>query len=53
MENKDSLKIQKLEQELLKMEQIVKVLAAKVSFLERENNRRKSETNQIASAIRK
>ncbi len=53
MENKDTQKIAKLELQLSKMEQVIKVLAAKVSFLERENNRRKSESNQIANEIRK
>ena len=53
MENKDTQKIIKLEQQLTKLEQVVKVLAAKVSFLERENNRRKMESNQIANALRK
>lgn len=53
MENKDTQKITKLEQQLTKLEQVVKVLAAKVSFLERENNRRKMESTQIANALRK
>jgi acetolactate synthase small subunit len=53
MENKDTQKIIKLEQQLTKLEQVVKVLAAKVSFLERENNRRKMESTQIANALRK
>lgn len=53
MENKDTQKIVKLEQQLTKLEQVVKVLAAKVSFLERENNRRKMESTQIANALRK
>lgn len=53
MENKDTQKIAKLELQLAKLEQVVKVLAAKISFLERENNRRKQEANQIVSALRK
>jgi hypothetical protein len=53
MENKDTQKIAKLESQLTKLEQVVKVLAAKVSFLERENNRRKQEVNQISSHLRK
>ena len=53
MENKDTQKIIKLEQQLTKLEQVVKVLAAKVSFHERENNRRKMESTQIANALRK
>jgi len=43
----------KLEKQITQLEQIVKVLAAKVAFLERENNRRKMESNQIANALRK
>ncbi len=52
MENKNS-ELKRLEQQLSKMEQVVKVLAAKVSFLERENNRRKSEVNQVSNHLRK
>jgi hypothetical protein len=47
MQNKDPNQ-EKLEKQLLNLEQIVRVLAGKIAFLERENNRRK-----IASAVRK
>lgn len=46
-------KVQQLERQLAHLEQIVKVLGNKVALLERENNRRKAETSQIASALRK
>ena len=46
-------KQQQLERQLAHLEQIVKVLGNKVALLERENNRRKMEVNQIASALRK
>jgi len=52
MQNKDP-KQEKLEKQIVQLEQIVKVLAGKVAFLERENNRRKMESNQIANALRK
>ena len=41
----------KLEQQLARLEQVVKVLAGKISFLERENNRRKDNINNIAQHI--
>jgi regulator of replication initiation timing len=40
-----------LEQQLNKLVQQVAELNRRVQFLERENNRRKMETNQITSAI--
>jgi hypothetical protein len=43
----------KLEQQIKQLEQVIKVLSGKVALLERENNRRKQEVNQIASALRK
>jgi hypothetical protein len=43
----------KLEKQIAQLEQVVKVLAGKVAFLERENNRRKMETNQIGNVLRK
>ena len=46
-------KVTKMEKQLAHLEQIVKVLGNKVALLERENNRRKMEVNQIASALRK
>jgi hypothetical protein len=45
--------IKKLEKQLSLMEQAVKMLSAKIAYLERENNRRKSETNQITNHLRK
>lgn len=50
IENTEVVKLQKQVQQL---EQVVKVLSNKIMFLERENNRRKMEVNQIASALRK
>ena len=52
MTNKDPT-IAKLEKQITQLEQVVKILAQKVSFLERENNRRKMEVNQISSYVRK
>jgi acetolactate synthase small subunit len=52
MTNKDT-EVVKLEKQLTQLEQVVKVLAQKISFLERENNRRKMEVNQISSHLRK
>lgn len=49
----DDQKIKQLESQIKHLEQIVKVLGNKISLLERENNRRKAETSQIASALRK
>lgn len=49
----ENLEITKLKAQVAQLEQIVKVLGQKVAFLERENNRRKSELNQVASAMRK
>ena len=46
-------KIKQLEQQLTLMEQVVKMLSAKIAYLERENNRRKLETNQISNHLRK
>ena len=43
----------KLEQQVKQLEQVVKVLSSKVALLERENNRRKQEVNQISSHLRK
>jgi TolA-binding protein len=41
-------KIAQLEQQLKRMEQKVLELNKRLTFLERENNRRKGEINQIA-----
>ncbi len=41
-------KITALEQQLLRAESQIKELARRISFLERENNRRKQDVNQIA-----
>lgn len=43
----------KLEKQIATLEMVVKQLSARVQFLERENNRRKQEANQIVSALRK
>lgn len=43
----------KLETQLAKLEQAVKILSGKVALLERENNRRKAEVTQITSALRR
>jgi hypothetical protein len=42
-----------LEQKLQRLEKQVAELNQRVHFLERENNRRRNEVNQIASAINK
>jgi regulator of replication initiation timing len=52
MTSKDPIQA-KLEKQITQLEQVVKVLAQKISFLERENNRRKMEVNQISSHLRK
>ena len=41
-------KVAQLEQQLKRMEQQVVELNKRVMFLERENNRRKNEINQVA-----
>ena len=41
-------KIAQLEQQLKRMEQQVLELNKRLTFLERENNRRKNEINQVA-----
>jgi hypothetical protein len=51
MENKNTTA--KLEKQIKTLEFTVKVLAKSVHLLERENNRRKLEINQITSALRK
>lgn len=49
--NKDNQKIAQLEMTLQKLQESVKLMAQRISFLERENNRRKSDVNQLASSI--
>ena len=48
---KEQIDIEKILQQLRLTERYVKELENRVNFLERENSRRKSEMNQIASAI--
>jgi hypothetical protein len=48
---KEQIDIEKILQQLRITERYVKELENRVNFLERENSRRKSEMNQIASAI--
>ena len=43
----------KLEKQITVLELAVKQLSSRVQFLERENNRRKQEVNQIANSLRK
>jgi hypothetical protein len=43
----------KLEQQIKTLELAVKQLSSRVQFLERENNRRKQDVNQIANLLRK
>jgi outer membrane murein-binding lipoprotein Lpp len=43
----------KLEKQIATFEMVVKQLSTRVQFLERENNRRKQEVNQIANSLRK
>ena len=50
MINKDPNYV-KLEKQLAQLEQVVRMLGAKVAYLERENTRRKSEMNQIANHL--
>jgi peptidoglycan hydrolase CwlO-like protein len=45
--------ITKLEQQVKQLTQALQVIVRKVEFLERENNRRKQEVNQISSHLRK
>ena len=52
MDPKDQ-KIVKLEQQVTHLTQALQVIGRKVEFLERENNRRKMEVNQISSHLRK
>ena len=51
--NQENLEVTKLKKQVAHLEQVVKVLGNKVALLERENNRRKMEVSQIASALRK
>ena len=46
-------KITQLEQQVKQLTQALQVIGRKVEFLERENNRRKQEVNQISSHLRK
>ena len=48
---KEQIDIEKILQQLRLTERYVKELENRVNFLERENSRRKSEMNQIASAL--
>jgi outer membrane murein-binding lipoprotein Lpp len=52
MTSKDPLQA-KLEKQVATLELAVKQLSSRVQFLERENNRRKQEVNQISSHLRK
>jgi hypothetical protein len=49
--SKEQIDIEKILQQLRITERYVKELENRVNFLERENSRRKSEMNQLASAI--
>ena len=44
-------KIDKLEKHIKELERVVKILAGKISYLERENTRRKDNINNIAQHI--
>lgn len=52
MDPKDQ-KIQQLESEVKRLTQALQIIGRKLEFLERENNRRRSEVNQIASAVQR
>lgn len=52
MDPKDQ-QIVKLEQQVKQLTQALQVVGRKVEFLERENNRRKMEVNQISSYLKK
>jgi len=52
MDPKDQ-QIVKLEQQVKQLTQALQVIGRKVEFLERENNRRKMEVNQISSYLKK
>jgi len=43
--------IKELEQKVTKLESQVRELGQRLQYLERENNRRKSEVNQISSSL--
>ena len=43
--------VEKLEQTIKELERVVKILAGKISYLERENTRRKDNINNIAQHI--
>jgi len=43
--------IEKLEKRINELERVVKILAGKISYLERENTRRKDNINNIAQHI--
>jgi cell division protein FtsB len=49
----DTQKITKIEQQVAQLIKQNQELDRRVQFLERENNRRKSETSQIAAAVNK
>ena len=53
MTDPNTQKLQKLEKQLTMLEGVVKLLGAKIAYLERENSRRKSEVNQISNVLRK
>ena len=52
MDPKDK-QIAELEKTLQRLMENVKLLNQRVTFLERENNRRKGDVNQLSSAIKK
>ena len=52
MTNKDPQQA-KLEKQIATLELVVKQLSSRVQFLERENNRRKQDVNQIGNHLRK
>jgi hypothetical protein len=51
--SKEQIEIEKLQRQLSTTERIIKTLESKINFLERENNRRKSDINQIADAVKR
>ena len=52
MDAKDK-QITQLEQQVKQLTQALQVIGRKVEFLERENNRRKMEVNQLTSFLKK
>lgn len=53
MNNLNEQLLLELDRQVKNYQRVIQELAARISYLERENARRKSETNQIVNSLRK